>query len=163
FCPHELDHLLQWRAGEENAIDALAMHDLRVGSTNRPPATTENTDVARLLLAQSANDFAKELDVPPVVAGEADRRDILLDGGTGDVGGGAVEAEVDHLDSAANQLHIDGGDGAVVPVAYRHGGENADGGPGHTRDDNQWRASCYWLIVGGMAGEPDFTGKVALV
>src|ERR1041384_7205145 len=68
--------------------------------------------------------------MPAVVAGEADGADIFLDGGADDVACGAMEAEVDDLDAVADELQVDGLDRAVVPVANRDGGQEAEGRPG---------------------------------
>ena len=78
------------------------------------------------LPAEQLDHLGEELDVPAVVAGDADGAHVLLDRGADDVARGAVVAEVDHLDAVADQFEVDRVDGAVVPVADRDGGE--DGG-----------------------------------
>ena len=78
------------------------------------------------LAAQLPDDFGKEIDVSPVVTGNADGRDIFLDGGAYDVARITMKAEVNDLDAVPNELQVDRVDGAVVTIANRDGGENTN-------------------------------------
>ena len=68
----------------------------------------------------------KEFDVSAVVTGDADRPDVFLYRGPGDVAGAAVIAEIDDFDAVADEFQIDGADGAVMPVAHGDSREQAD-------------------------------------
>ena len=72
------------------------------------------------------NDFGEEIDVSSVVAGNADGRDIFLDGGAHDVARITMKAEVNDLDTVPDELQVDRVDGAVVAIADRNGGENTN-------------------------------------
>ena len=52
---------------------------------NRAAAAAKDRDIVRPFLLQLPNDFGKELDVAAVVTGNADGRDVLLNGGAYDV------------------------------------------------------------------------------
>ena len=54
-------------------------------------------------------------------------RDVLLDGGAHDVARITMKAEVDDFDPVPDELEVDRVDRAVVTIANRNGGENADG------------------------------------
>ena len=124
---HVLSDRIERRPRRENHIDAILAHDLRVVVGDRAPAAAEEGDVVAALGAEQLDDLAEELDMPAVVAADADRAHVFLDGGADDVARAAVEAEVNHLDAVSDELEVDRGDRAVVPVADRHGGEEADG------------------------------------
>src|SRR5258708_2042841 len=94
---------------------------------DRPAAAAENLDVICAAPLQLPDDFGKKLDVPAVVTRDPDRAHVLLDRGPDDVLGITVIPEINHLDSMPDELEVDRVDRAVVPVANRNGGENADG------------------------------------
>ena len=90
------------------------------------PAAAEDADVLGAGLAQGSDHLAEKLDVPPVVAADADASDALLDCGAHDIAHRAVEAEVDHLKAMAHEFQVDGGDGRIMPIADGHGRQEAD-------------------------------------
>ena len=126
MLPHVVGHLRQRSAGEKNLIDALTFHQAGVVVGDCAAAAAEDRDVARALAAQLPDDFGKEIDVSPVVTGNADGRDIFLDGGAHDVARITMKAEVNDLDAVPDELEVDRVDGAVVAIADRNGGENTN-------------------------------------
>ena len=88
-----------------------------------PPKTAMSSAPWRL---QLPNDFGKKIDVPAVVTGNADGRDILLDRRADDIADIAMKPEINDLDPVPDEFEIDRVDRAVVPVADRDSGENAD-------------------------------------
>ena len=61
-----------------------------------------------------------------IVTGLAVGADVFLDGRPHDVAGGAMVAEVNDLDAVTDQFEVDRVDGAVMAIADRHGGKNAN-------------------------------------
>ena len=123
---HVIRHFAQRRAGEENLIDALALHQARIVVRDRSATAAEDRDVARALLFQLPNDFGKKIDVPAVVAGDADGRDIFLNRRAHDVADITMKAEINDFDPVPDEFEIDRIDRAVVSIADRDGGQNAN-------------------------------------
>src|SRR5438270_4725276 len=93
---------------------------------DRSAATAENFNVGGALFAQLFHDVGKKFDVSAVVTGNANRTHVLLDGGAHDVANRPVIAEIDDFNAVPDELEIDRVDGAVVSVADRHGGDDAN-------------------------------------
>ena len=106
------------------------MHDALIVVRDRPAAAAKHLDVIRAALLQLLHHFGEKLDVPAVVTGDTDRRDILLDRRAHDVLHVTMKPEIHDLDAVPDELEIDRVDRAVVTIANRNGGENADRG-GH--------------------------------
>ena len=123
---HELHHFLERRAGEENLVHPAALHDPLIVPGDRSPAAAENLNLVRPVPLQLPDDFGKKFHVPAVVTGDANGAHIFLDGRAHDVPYVAVIAEINDLDPVADELEIDGVNGAVVPVANGDSGEDAD-------------------------------------
>ena len=126
MLPHVIGHLSQRSAGEKNLIHAFAFHQLRVVVCDRAAATAEDSDVARALALQLPNDFGEKIDVSAVVTGNADGRDILLNRRAHNVADITMKAEINDLDAVPDKFEIDRIDRAVVPVANRDGGKDAN-------------------------------------
>ena len=120
---HEADNRLEGRAGEEDFVGALAPHAARIGLRNRAPASSKQADVAAAAAVHVFAHIAEELDVAAVVGGDADGRDALLNRSPRNVAGGAMEAEIHHLDAVVNELDVQGVDGAVVAITDGNSGE----------------------------------------
>src|SRR5205085_4247989 len=97
-------------------------------------APTKDPDITRAMLLQEIDDFGEELDMPTVVARNADGPGVLLDRSPRDLEGRTVITEVNDFYAVPDEFQIDGIDGTVMAVANRHGGENAD-----------WQARCAML------------------
>jgi hypothetical protein len=72
------------------------------------------------------DDFGEEIDVSSVVTGNADGRDILLNGRAHDVTRITMKAEIDDLNAMPDELQVDCVDRAVVAIANRNGSENTN-------------------------------------
>ena len=117
----------QRRAREENLVDAAAFCITRWSScVIVPPPPPKTAMSSAPAFAKLLHHFGEELDVPAVVTGDADGPHILLDRGAHDVLRIAMIAEINHFDPMPDELEIDRIDRAVVPVADRDGGEDAD-------------------------------------
>lgn len=87
------------------------------------------------MFAQAGGNLGEEFEVAAVIRTQADGAHVLLQGGAHDVPRRPVVAEVNDLDALADELQVDGVDGAVVPVADGDGGQEAKGGRGGTHGD----------------------------
>src|SRR5882724_7106127 len=123
---HIIRHLDQRRAGKENFVDAFALHLSGVVVRDRAPAPAENRNVVGAFLLQLANDSRKKIDVTAVVTGKADRTHVLLNGRTDDIPEITMKSEVNDFDSMPDKFEIDGVNGAVVSIADRNRGKNAN-------------------------------------
>ena len=104
--PHIIRHFRQRSAGEKNLIDALTFHQAGVVVCDCAAASAKDRDVARALAAQLPDDFGKEIDVSPVVTGNADGRDIFLDGGAYDVARITMKSQVNDLDAVPDNSRL---------------------------------------------------------
>ena len=93
---------------------------------DRAAAAAENRDVARALFLQLPNDFGKKINVSAVVTGNADGRDIFLDRRAHNIADITMKAEIHDLDAVPDKFEIDRIDRAVVSIANRDGGKNAN-------------------------------------
>ena len=91
-----------------------------------PASAAKHFDVARPALAQKIDDLRKKLHMSAIVTGNADGADIFLDRSADNIADRAVIAEINHLNPLPDEFQIDRIDRAVVPIANRHGGKNAD-------------------------------------
>jgi hypothetical protein len=107
----------------------VALHCLRVGGGDGAATTAENADVIGVAFPEQIDHFGKELDMSTVVAGKSDGAHILLDRRPHNIAGRTMVTEVDDLDAVADELQVDGVDGAVVAIADRHRGQQTDGTP----------------------------------
>src|SRR5205814_3605635 len=105
----------QRRAGEENPVHAVVLHDASVRRGDGAPATPKDSNVARAVVLQQVDDFGKELDVAAVVTGQADRSHVLLNRRSHDIAGGAMIPQVNDLETLTNEFQVDGVNGAIVP------------------------------------------------
>ena len=119
-------HLIQGRAGEENLVHTATFHRDDILRRNRPAPAAKQADVRRALFSSSCRTLGKKLDVSAVITRKADGADVLLHGGPDDVARRAMVAEINHLEAVADELEVDRVDGAVVPIANRHGGQQAE-------------------------------------
>ena len=123
---HEIDHVRQRCPREENLIDSALLHHPLVVMGDGPAAAAKHRDVVRAPLAKLFHHFNEKLDVPAVVAGDADGAHILLDRRAHDVLRIAMIAEVNDLDPVPDEFEVDRVDRAVMPVADRNSGKNSD-------------------------------------
>src|SRR5439155_15641553 len=108
--------------------DTLVFHQARILVRDRSAAATKNGDVIGTLPAELPNDFSKKFDVTAVVTRDANGHDVFLDGGPHDVADIAMESQIHHLDAVPDKVDINRINRAVMPIADRHSGENADRG-----------------------------------
>src|SRR5437660_1894202 len=114
-----IDHVGERSAGEENFVDAFALHSPGVIVRDRAAAAAKYRHVVRTLLLQLANDISKKIDVTAVVTGNPDRSHILLNGRTHDVADVTMKSKVYHFDSVADEFKVNGVNRTVVTVADR--------------------------------------------
>src|SRR5947207_2257934 len=103
----ELGDLRQRRARKEDAIDAVLLHCRGILGGDGPTAAAKHANMTGTSFLEQADDLLEELDMPAVVAGDADRADVFLNGGADDIPGAAVITEIDHLDAVADEFEVD--------------------------------------------------------
>ena len=123
---NELHHVFERCPGEENRIHAPALHFRGVLARDRATATAEHLDVLGAFFAQKIDNFGEELDVPAVIARNPNCTHVLLNSGAHDIADRTMIAEIDDLNPVPDKLEIDGVDRAVVPIANRDSGKNAN-------------------------------------
>src|SRR5207249_7438959 len=123
---HIVGHLGERRAGKENFVDAFPLHLPAVFVRNRAPAPAKNCYVIRAVLLQLANDIGKKIDVTAVVTGNPDRGHILLDSRAHNIADITMKSEVNDFDSMPDKFEINGVNSAVVSIADRNRGKNAN-------------------------------------
>ena len=121
-----LDHPGQRSAGKKNLVHASLLHHALVVVCNRAAAAAEYLDIVGPAFLQLFNDLGKKLDVSAVVARNADRAHVFLNGRAHDVLRVAMIPEINDLDAVADELKIDRVDRAVMPVANRDSSEDSD-------------------------------------
>ena len=99
-----------------------------VGCGDRAAAAAEEPDVRRALGVEPLPHLGEKLDVAAVVARKPDGAHVFLHRRAHDLRRRAVVAEINDLDPVADEFEVDRVDGAVVPVADGHGGQQAEGG-----------------------------------
>src|SRR5439155_816061 len=109
-------------SGDRDFVHAFATHGGRVLVCDASAATPEHFDVGRAFLAQEIDNSREKLGMPAVVTGNANRAHVFLDRRAHNVADGAMIAEINDLNSVADELKIDRVNRAVVPVADRHSG-----------------------------------------
>jgi hypothetical protein len=117
-----IDHFCKRSSGEENVVDAFALHSRSVLMRDRSAAAAEDFDVVRATLSQKSNDFSEEFDMPAVVTRDADGAHVLLNGGAHNVANRTMIAKIDDFDPVPDEFQIDRVNGAVMPVANRDRG-----------------------------------------
>src|SRR5205814_10088135 len=123
---HITGHFRERRAGKKNFLDAFALHLQGAVVRNRAPAPAENCYVISAVLLQLANDIGKKIDVTAVVTGNPDRGHILLDSRAHNIAGITMKSEVNDFDSMPDKFEINSVNGAVVSIADRNRGKNAN-------------------------------------
>ena len=124
--PDKIRHVGERSAGEENLIDAPLLHDALIIVRDSTATAAENFNAVSTALLQLPNDFGKELDVTAIITGDADCSDILLNSRADNIPRVTMEAQVDDFDSVPDKFQVNGVNGAVVAIADRDGGENAN-------------------------------------
>src|SRR5438128_4955846 len=132
----ELHHLFERRSGEENLVHAFAFHHCGIVMCDGAAAAAEHLDIVGAFFAQKIDNRAEELAVPAVIARNPNRAHIFLDRGAHDIADRTMITEIHDLDAVPDEFEIDGVDRAVVPVANRDGGEDANWRRHRWRRDN---------------------------
>src|SRR5207244_11168555 len=123
---HIVRHFRERRAGKKKFADSFALPLPGVVVRNRAPAPAENCYVISAVLLQLANDIGKKIDVTAVVTGNPDRGHILLDSRAHNIADITMKSEVNDFDSMPDKFEINGVNSAVVSIADRNRGKNAN-------------------------------------
>ncbi len=77
-------------------------------------------------LAQMIDNFGEKFDVSAVVTGNTDRAHVFLDGGANNIADRSMITKINDLDAVPDEFQVDRVDGAIVSIADRDSGQNAD-------------------------------------